>query len=655
MRFYFSALVFSAAALFFVPSALADQWTQPTAEELSMTSQAGAPNASAVILFHEETADDSLRMHSEYVRIKVLSEEGKSHADVEIPFFGHVFSITDAAGRTIHSDGTVIPFTGKPYEKTIVQSKQYSYKAKVFTMPDVQVGSIIEYRYKLRYDDDRVLAPHWFIQSKLYLRQGHYRFVPSTHDIIVEHGNLANGGSLLYYQNLPKNALLAHAQGAFDLVIKDIPPLPDEDYLPPLNSFSNRVLFFYTGYHDQAEFWKNEGKFWSKEGDNFANPKPLRDVVAGLTSPSDTPDQKLRKLYAAVQDLENTDYTHRRDKVEEKAEGLKNVKTSVDVWNRKRGRSDELALLFIGMARAAGFKAYRMSVVNRDKNIFNVVDTEMSQLDDDIAIVEVDGKELFFDPGEKYCPFGQMQWKHTLTQGLRQMPDGSTNIGQSAGLGYKDNIVNRIAQLTIAEDGSVSGPVRLSYTGDRALIARQSTIERDPAEREKYFEDELRDMLPGGLEIHFVRYANLGDADKPFVIDFTLKGPIGTVSSKRLLLPQSIFQVNEKQRFTAAKRTNMIYFKYPYRDMDLIQFTLPADLKVDSLPKSETTTVKGFGVYATADKFEGSKLILQREIIVADTLQKVEEYPKLKDFFGTVRSRDEDQALLSRTTATKGN
>lgn len=233
-----------------------------------------------MILFHEETADDKLRMHSEYVRIKVLAEKGKSRADVEIPFFGRYFTITDAAGRTIHSDGAVIPFTGKPYEKTIVKSKDFSYKAKVFTMPDVQVGSIIEYRYKLRYDDDRVVPPKWYIQSDLYLRQGHYHFVPSTHDIVTEHGDLANGGALAYYQSLPKGGQVTHTDhDGYDLVVKDIPPILDEDFQPPLDSLSFRVQFFYSAYHDQSDFWKSEGKYWSRYGDNFINAKALRDVA----------------------------------------------------------------------------------------------------------------------------------------------------------------------------------------------------------------------------------------------------------------------------------------------------------------------------------------------------------------------------------------
>src|SRR5579859_7120780 len=119
---------FAFAFLFALSSfaAHADQWTTPTQEELSMTSQAGAPGASAVYLFREEITTDHLHMYSEYVRLKVLAEGGKEHANVEIKYaaggdMGH--SITDIAGRTIHPDGTIIPFTGKPYERMVVKAQ----------------------------------------------------------------------------------------------------------------------------------------------------------------------------------------------------------------------------------------------------------------------------------------------------------------------------------------------------------------------------------------------------------------------------------------------------------------------------------------------------------------------------------------------------
>ena len=49
-------------------------------------------------------------------------------------------SIGDITGRTIHADGTIIPFTGKPYKKTIEKGDGYKIESRVFTLPDVRGG-----------------------------------------------------------------------------------------------------------------------------------------------------------------------------------------------------------------------------------------------------------------------------------------------------------------------------------------------------------------------------------------------------------------------------------------------------------------------------------------------------------------------------------
>src|ERR1700677_5130061 len=77
--------LFSALALFAAPLTRA-QWTVPTAEELSMTSQPEVPGAPAVYLFREETTEDKLHMFSTYVRLKVLTEGGKDYANVELNY-----------------------------------------------------------------------------------------------------------------------------------------------------------------------------------------------------------------------------------------------------------------------------------------------------------------------------------------------------------------------------------------------------------------------------------------------------------------------------------------------------------------------------------------------------------------------------------------
>jgi len=66
---------------------LGANWTQPTPDELKMTSDPAAPDAPAVYLFREEIVNDKLHSHTTYARIKILSEKGKEDfSEIEIPY-----------------------------------------------------------------------------------------------------------------------------------------------------------------------------------------------------------------------------------------------------------------------------------------------------------------------------------------------------------------------------------------------------------------------------------------------------------------------------------------------------------------------------------------------------------------------------------------
>ena len=176
------------------PTFLSAQFQAPTKEELEMTSDPKAPGADAVYLYREEKTDDNLHYHSYYVRIKVLTEKGKELATVRTPYEHRNFKVTDIQGRTIHRDGTVIPLTAKPSDLMDVKTKEFQVNTMVFTLPNVEVGSILEYRLQLRYDDDTVSSPTWDIQQAYFVHKAHYLFEPveGPGDITDSHGDTAN-------------------------------------------------------------------------------------------------------------------------------------------------------------------------------------------------------------------------------------------------------------------------------------------------------------------------------------------------------------------------------------------------------------------------------------------------------------------------------
>src|SRR5580704_10106734 len=238
--------------------ARADKWTEPTAEELKMTSQPQVPGAAAVYLYREETTDDKLHFFSIYVRLKVLTDKGKEFGNVELSYAnekdGGGYTVNDISGRTIHPDGTVIPFTGKAFEKLIEKSQTTKYMAKVFSLPSVEVGSILEYRYTLRYDDHWFMAPQWYIQSELFTRKAHYKWEPTSEQLVSsdDRGQVSN--SIAWTPILPKGAevklrnLPGSDQRVFEVDVEDVPPAPDEELMPPISSLTYRVLFYYSPY-----------------------------------------------------------------------------------------------------------------------------------------------------------------------------------------------------------------------------------------------------------------------------------------------------------------------------------------------------------------------------------------------------------------------
>ncbi len=670
MRRCLAVFLFSLGISVFHPLSLAaPEWQQPTPAELSMTADPAAPGAAAVILNMDENDDDNLKMQEIYVRKKILTEAAKKDADVEIGYQRRTYTIGAIAGRTIHSDGTIVPFTAKPFDKLIAKGQGSQYQAKVFSLPDVQVGSIIEYRYQIRYEDRYTIPPNWYLQGKYFIHKAHFRFAPLVlmrGEVVLDSRQRASQG-LAWVSILPPGATVKFVkipgsgtmQGGlkdyYELNVTEIKPIAHEEFQPPIEGLSYRVLFYNRFYDTADQFWKGEGKNWSKNADHFIGPgNGLVQAVGQLTAAADTPEQKLHKLYNAVMTVENTDFTREHSKEEEKAAGVDVIKSADDVWARKRGNSSQIAMLFVGMARAAGMQAYLMAVTNRDDNIFEKELPSMDQLDDDIVIVQVDGKDRLFDPGSRYCSFGQLNWMHSDTGGLRQVAGGTALSGTVAML-YKESMKEWIARLKLDNAGSVSGLVQMRYTGAPALTWRQAILRGDMTEETKNLEDMVKEKMPGGLTVKVKQIVAQSDPDKPFVVQFDVSGQVATSTSKRMFIPGQLFQAGSKPMLTSATRENPIYFDYPYSEVNDVQIALPAGISVESLPKPAKEMMQQTALYSVTTGMKGDAAYIVRSFIIGEFVYPVKDYADLKAFYGKVSSGDQEQLVLKTDGGASGN
>lgn len=623
-----------------------------------MTSDPAAPDAPAVYLFREEVVNDKVHSHTTYARIKILTEKGKEQfSEIEIPYQKDASgeSISNVEGRTIEPDGTIVPFTGKPFNKEVVKSGDVAVMEKVFSLPDVRVGSIIEYRYLLTYEGNYFMPPTWILQKPIFVHRAHYHFVPTDTSLTITstdsqgHENVVN--HLVYFPLLPPGVKVRSGVDGFDLVVDNIPAAPDEPYMLPLSSFTYRLIFYYTPYPSGKEFWDAEAKYWSKSVNKFAEPSDkIRAAVAKTVAPGDSDDQKLRKIYAAVMTLENTDFTRQHSAAENKAEGQK-VKNAADIWDQKRGTGNQITLLFIAMARAAGMKAYAMALTSRDQSLLNRGYLSWSQLTDEIAIVNVGGKEVYFDPGERYCEYSRLDWIHTQMMGFRQIDNG-TELATAPVANYPENITVRQADVTLGPDGKLQGQIQLSMTGVQALRWRQKALQTDEQSTKTAMEKEVQGQVPDGVKVKMNHILALNDNTLVLMVFLDVSGNLGTATGKRIFLPASFFEAKSTPMFASEKRENPVDLRYPSEVQDVVTITLAPGLSVESLPKASTNVIPIGAEYKSAYGDSANSYKQVRLLAIANTLFATKEYPQLREFYQNAATQDQQQVVLQRTPAT---
>jgi hypothetical protein len=349
--------------------------------------------------------------------------------------------------------------------------------------------------------------------------------------------------------------------------------------------------------------------------------------------------------------LENTSFTRQHDSAEEKAQGLKEVRNTDDIWTRKRGNNDQLAELFVAMARAAGMKAQLIAVTNRDRSLFSKNYLSMNQLDDTLAIVNVDGKDHFFDPGTRYCPYEHLSWKHTFAQGIRQT-DGGTDYAQTPGEPYTFSHTERIANLTIDQHGAVTGTITMKYSGDPGLRWRQRALAGDATSLDREVRSSVERLMPQGIEVKVISIANVESYEQPLIANLEVKGSLGSSTGKRLLLPGDIFEANAKPSFPHEKRTIPVYFPYPRMVQDAVRINFPATLKVESLPTGDKSAFEKYAAYVMSTESTATSFTVRRNYVLGDIVFTPEQYSSLRVFYSKMENKDQETVVLTSAPAT---
>lgn len=667
------------------PLAALAQFHPPTQEELSMTSDPKYPGVAAIYLNREEIEEDDEHYRSVYVRVKILTEKGKELATVPLLYAqtftfsgkahdrdeqnrtrdvanmrGHM-EIAALSGRTIHPDGTVIPLTTTPADLMAAKQGQDQLNRYTFTLPNVEVGSIIEYYYQLRYDRFYE-PPYWQIQQQYPVRKAHYRYIPpsmfrpglTSNDaglggsyMIDAHGQILN--DMRAVAKLPEGKTIqADTQGRFILDLSDIPPIPDEALTPPLDEQIDYIMFYYGPSSLPKEYWHSEMQYWQKDVNQYtAASAAINQAVADTVGPSDTPLDKAKKLYALVQKLDNTDFTGQAEMI--RFNNGQVPAGNVDkVLADKKGDGKEIAFLYLALAKAAGLDARAVRISSRNRHLFDTGYLNPGQFDSILIGLNLGGSEIDLDPAVKMAPFQTLTWQHTGAGGLAVSQDGKVDPVLTPLAAFKDNNTVHIGKLSIDAQGAVTGALKVGFTGQQALNWRHRALRSGPEKVKTELENAIARQVPDGVQVHIDHIAGLDDPNVQLVAVVQVSGTLGSPAGHKLILPRFFFETKEAAPFPAEdNRVLPVDVHYAEQEQEQITYVLPAGYTLAGKPDDNKLVWETNASYQTKTVSDATSITTLRILARAFTLLDAKDYSGLHDFFQKVATNDQQQLVLN--------
>jgi Domain of Unknown Function with PDB structure (DUF3857)/Transglutaminase-like superfamily len=632
-------------------------WPPVDPADLALQDNPASHGSHAMFLNLEEVVDDPHRFETISARIKVFDEEGKKYGDFELPYNEDETEILEIHARTVNPDGTSLEFQGQVFDQLVVKTKKLKYHAKVFTLPDVQAGSIIDYSYQRRWRKDapewlkdpgkiQLIGPvayswrtaSWQIQRDLFIRRGHF--------VLKPYPKAALGWST--FGLAPGGKPQKNPDGTFELEAKNVAALQEEDFMPPESTYRSRVEFFYmVGSHSSPDsFWNQIGRQNADFLDTFLSKHKRVDRLAAETvAANDPPETKLRKLYERAQKIRNLSHEHERTEKELKQEHLNENKSVDDVAEHGYAWANQTNYLFAALARSAGFNARIVFLMSKEKGVFSTQVMDQSQLNAEVVMVHLEDRDLYLDPAEHLCTFPLLPWYEAGAGGIRVETGGGFTT-TTPPLASADSVITRKSSLHLDKDGVLQGKLEVIFTGQSAFVRRKEMADEDAAGRRKNLEDSAKAWLPSGATVELSNSSGWDDATIPLRAEFTVSIPNQTVSTPtRLLLPLALTVAGKRNPFQHAYRIHTVDLRYPYQEIDEVTLALPQGFDVEAIPAARARSGPA-ATYELSTTRLGESLVVKRKLVVGNTYYRVEAYPALRAFFSAVKSGDQDRAVL---------
>jgi len=615
----------------------------------------------AFILF-EHVVEDDRKMESDriyrtlYRRIRILANEGREWSNVEVPIFSDKQKVEEILGRTILPDGTIIPLDeSNIMKKEVFKTKKKKYTQYSFTLPGVTDDCIIEYYFRIKSPE---LIGKWISQYDIPMQKGtftwvFYKFEGSgalVQSLIRKFGtpnylwfNTVENPAVEYLPNLTETEKLYFE-------IHDVQPFEEEPYTLPSDYLHTHLLCYYSSSESSAAYWGDRSSSIDAHLAEFtAKDKKLKKIVQAF-GPLNTPREKIDSAYTWIQkNIYNVTYRELHDsKKPDKIIDPKENEDIDDVMKHGYGTTGDINNVFYHMLRLMNIDAKKTYYVDRDEDVF-VSKAKFWQFTDNMVAVPTENEAFeFYSPGMLFLT-EDLQPRNS--EGGTAFVIGSENsfVTVPFSQATMSTTVSKY-DFTISDDLEVTGNMMTQKTGHDAREIRKEIFDKDSSACEIYLKEFIGDFLPG-CDVRDAKAEYIEEIEYPLVLSCNVKSiDLEDLGGKVFFKPFGHIAQFEDP-FTSETRENPILLDYAHRRQDIASYSLPDSYTIEALP-NDTTFANDVGVCRVSFSQEGDSLVAKRDFELTFPYWHADQYPIVKDLYGSVRQFDNLIVILSKATKT---
>jgi len=564
-------------------------------------------------------------------KIKIYKKEGLKYADQSFSMYvggntNERISISNAYTYNL-VDGKVVK-TKLKSESEFIEKVSSNWSVKKITFPQVQEGSIIEFKVQKTSPYISVMDDFYF-QSEIPINFVEYIVeIPSY----FKFNTVFTGFEKITQTNQVERQIYTGV---------NIPALKQEDFVINKDNYSTILKLELSSVQYPGQSPKNFSVSWEDlvknifENENFG------------------PEIKKNDYYKNELELLLKDVKSNEDKIVVIYNFVKNKMT----WNNKfglytsdgvrkaykqnEGNVAEINLMLVSMLKYAGIDANPVLISTRSNGIAYY--PNRSAYNYVVAAVEGNNTVLFLDATEKklqpgILPLRALNWVGRIIR----------NYGSSAAVNLLDvpqSKENNAIIVDVMSDGVLKGKYRKQLSDYYAYLYRNNY---GKLAKDNYVEKVEKSIF--GFEIEEYKVENVDDYSSNVVenFDFQDKNSVELIGNKMYISPL-LFLTLKNNPFQSENRKFPVDFNFPFRDSFSVTIKIPDGYEVEYIPEQiSISMIDNLGSF----KFNSSHTSNQIQVVVTYNVNAfhipTENYGALREFYEIMLKKHAEKIVLRK-------